>query len=180
MGLLGRVRETIRRFTVLPALCILARLHYRRGDLGSALSRCNGAIAIDPNSFGAHVLRGRIFLRQKDFLKARREFLLAQDLDARRFRRVLDSLQRASGGININLFYFSSAPVKEGAGNDDFLEDFLSNDDWCEARDEGLRFGDFMHYEEYRKFRSMPAITEEEIESTDWDQVLADLFESEK
>ncbi len=176
MGVMGRVRDRVWRLTVHPALLALARFHFRRGRLVPALARCNGIIHDDPNSFGAHVLRGRIFLRQKDFLSARREFLLAQEIDKRRFERVVDSLQAASGGININLFYFSG-PTSVTAPNEDFLEDFLSNDDWCEGTSEGLRFGDFMHYEEYRKFRSMPAITEEEIEATDWDEVVTKLLE---
>jgi len=176
MGVMGRVKDRVWKITVHPALLALARFHYRRGRLSAALARCNGIIHVDPNSFGAHVLRGRIFLRQKDFLKARREFLLAQEIDERRFQRVLESLQNTGGGISINLFYFSG-PTSVSAPNDDFLEDFLSNDDWCEGTGEGLRFGDFMHYEEYRKFRSMPAITEEEIEATDWDEVVTKLLE---
>jgi tetratricopeptide (TPR) repeat protein len=178
VSLLTRVRDGLRKVTILPALRLLAGVHYRRGDLRTALAHCDAVIDIDPNSFGAHVLRGKIFLSQKDFLKARREFLLAQEIDEQRFERVLESLQRASGGININLFYFSSTPPRDD-GNDRFLEDFLSNDDWCEARPDELRFGDFMHYEEYRKFRSMPAITDEEIENTDWDQVLTELLDPE-
>ena len=172
--LLSRAREGLRRITVLPAMHLLARIHYRRGDLTMALSRCNDAIAIDANSFRAHVLRGRIFLRRKDFLKARREFLLAQEIDEHRFQRVLESLQRAAGGISINLFYFSATP-REPEPDPRFVEDFLSNDDdWCEKGVEGLRFGDFMSYAEYRKFRSMPAISEEEIRNTDWDKILSE------
>ena len=178
MSLLVQVRGRVWRVTILPALHVLARLNFRRGRLAAALARCNGIIHVDPNSFGAHVLRGRIFLRQKDFLKARREFLLAQEIDERRFQRVLESLQAASGGISINLFYFSGSSGV-GVPKDDFLEDFLSDDDWCEGRAKGLRFGDFMHYEEYRKFRSMPAITEKEIRDTDWDEVVTKLLEHE-
>ena len=177
MDLLTRVVGGIRRITVLPALQILARLHYRRGDLSSALARCNGAIAIDPNSFGAHVLRGRIFLRRKDFLKARREFLLAQEIDEHRFQRVLDSLQSATGGININLFYFSPPPC-DSEPDPGFVEEFLRNDDWTEVSgEETLPFGDFSSYAEFRKFRSKPPISQEEIRATDWDEVLRELMD---
>ena len=170
-----------RRLTV-PIRYLWARLRYRRGDLRAARLSCQRLIRDVPAHFGARILLGRIHLRQKDFVRAKHEFLTAREIDPARFLRLTNSFDgpaSESGGIRINLFYFSNASggadeVPAGAG---VLGALLGDEDWCEGRDASdLRFGDFMNYGEYRKFRSMPAITDEEIEGTNWDEVLTELY----
>jgi len=180
----GKSIEGLWRRLTVPFRFLLARYRYRRGDLRAARLGCQRLIRDVPKHFGARILLGHIHLRQKDFVRAKREFLTARDIDPTRFRRLTSSLDGRptdSGGIRINLFYFSNASGgadEVPADAEEFFGALLDDDDWCEGRDEGLRFGDFMNYREYRKFRSMPAITEEEIADTDWDDVLEELYDS--
>ncbi len=171
------------RLVSVPFRYQLARLRFRRGDLRAARLTSQRLIRDVPRHFGAHILLGRIHLRQKDFNRAKHEFLTAREIDPTRFLRLTNALDGPSdsGGIRINLFYFSNASggaeeVPADAGQ--FLGALFGDEDWCEGSGDGLRFGDFMNYREYRKFRAMPAITEDEIAETDWDEVLSEFYET--
>jgi hypothetical protein len=165
------IRAVYRRLAILPYLLLSARFHqHSKPDL--AKERLLRATMIVPTCFQAHLRLGAIYLDEKDFYRAKREFLLARELNPGKFRRLYPMLSNRSGDININLFYFPGYTDREPdpaeAGN--FLREFIG-EPIGEGRPERIRYGDFASYREFRKFQEMGPFRCEELDTVDWEDV---------
>jgi hypothetical protein len=159
---------------VLPLLLISARYHLLRSNSSRAKERLLRATMIVPTCFKAHLRLGAIYLEEHDFFRAKREFLLARELNPGKFRRLYPLVTGASGDININLFYFPGFTDEPGRPPANFLRDFIGVP--VEEEDDA-RFhrGDFASYREFRKFQEMGPFREEEVLDVDWDDVEREL-----
>lgn len=169
-GVRTRIREVYRRVAVLPILLLSARWCRYRARRLDAKDRLIRATSIAPGCFKAHLALGALYLEESDFRRAKREFLLARQLNPGKFRRLYPLVTGASGDVNINLFYFpgytdrAAAPC---AGDEDFLKDFIG-ESVAETPGEGGRYGDFCTYREFRRFQEMGPIREDEVAVLDW------------
>jgi len=166
-----RVRRAFRRLAVLPLLLFSARYHAYRSNREVAKRRLVAAIALAPDCFRAHLRLGALYLEEKDFYRAKREFLLARGLNPGRFRRLYPLVTGASGDVNINLFYFPGYTDREPAPNDQFLRDFIGEPRGESEPRETARIGDFGSFREFRKFQEMGPFRGDELERLDWDEV---------
>ena len=126
-GVPVRIRTVYRRIAILPFLLLSARYHQSRSHRDLAKERLLRATMIVPTCFKAHLRLGAIYLEEQDFYRAKREFLLARELNPGKFRRLYPLITGQSGDININLFYFPGYTDREPdpaeAGN--FLREFI-------------------------------------------------------
>jgi hypothetical protein len=174
LGSAAFLRHVWRKIAVLPLLLLSARYHCYRGRRDRARERLIQAVTLVPTSFHAHLRLGAIYLEEHDFYRAKREFLLARELHAAKFRRLYPLVTGASGDVNINLFYFpgytDSEPEREAPRN--FLTDFIGEPkDEIRSASEVARFGDFSSYQEVRKFREMGGFRSDEFENIDWEEL---------
>lgn len=174
MGEVGaRLAAAYRRFAVLPLLLLAARYHRYRANSAAAKRRLERATTIAPTCFKAHLRLGALYLEEHDFYHAKREFLLARELNPGKFRRLYPLVTGASGDVNINLFYFPGYTDREIAGEapEDFLREFIGDPiDECEPKGP-VRYGDFTSYREFRKFQEMGPFGEQELDGFDWDEL---------
>jgi hypothetical protein len=159
-----------RRLAVLPLLLLSARYHQLRANQGRAKARLLRATMIVPTCFKAHLRLGAIYLEEQDFFRAKREFLLARELNPGKFRRLYPLITGSSGDININLFYFPGFTDEPGRPPANFLRDFIGVPIEEEGADR-IRWGDFASYREFRKFQEMGPFREEEIQELDWEDL---------
>jgi hypothetical protein len=169
-GLAKGVRRAYRRLAVVPALLLAARYHQLRSNRSRAKERLLRATMIAPTCFKAHLRLGAIYLTEQDFYRAKREFLLARELDPGKFRRLYPLITGASGDININLFYFPGFTDEPGSPPANFLRDFIG-DPLEEEKADKVCIGDFSSYREFRRFQEMGPFREEELAAIDWDEV---------
>jgi len=175
-GLAMRVRNAFRRFAVLPILLIAARYHRYRADLGQARDHLLSATKLVPRCFKAHLRLGALYLEEQNFQQAKREFLLAREINPGKFRRLYPLITGRSGDININLFYFPGfTDMESEQAPADFLREFIGEplDELnAETCDDGVVWGDFSSYREFRKFQEMGPFKPEETHRVDWDEFL--------
>lgn len=172
LGFAARLRRWYRKTAVLPLLLLSARIQRYRGRPDLAKAKLLRAVALVPSSFRAHLRLGALFLEEREFYRAKREFLLAREISPGRFRRVYPHVTGKSGDANINLFYFPGytdhEPEPEAPKN--FLAEFIG-----EPKDErgpgAMKYGDFRNFSEYRKFTEMGPFSAEETACLDWDDV---------
>jgi hypothetical protein len=132
-----------------------------------------------PTCFTAHLRLGALYLEENDFSRARREFLMAREINPGKFRRLYPLITGRSGDININLFYFPGYSDRDsGPAPADFLREFIG-EPLVDDAEEGVRWGDFSSYREYRKFQEMGPFRPEEVEAVDWDALSTELGEEE-
>ena len=182
MGLVAeRVRGIYRRVAVVPLLLLSARYFRYRSDPARAKERLLRATTLLPSCFRAHLRLGALYLEEHDFYHAKREFLLARELNPGKFRRLYPLVTGATGDVNINLFYFPGYTDRE-LGADapaNFLREFIGDPIGEAEPEEGIRYGDFASYREFRKFQEMGPFREEETGAPDWDELARQLTEDE-
>lgn len=175
-GLAVRVRNAYRRLAVLPFLLIAARYRRYRSDFGQAREHLISATRLVPRCFKAHLRLGALYLEEEDFQQAKREFLLAREINPGKFRRLYPLITGRSGDININLFYFPGfTDLESEQAPADFLREFIGEplDDFGGGfGDEGASFGDFSSYREFRRFQEMGPFRPGETDDVDWDEFL--------
>jgi hypothetical protein len=177
LGLGSRLRRLYERLAVLPVLLLSARYHRYRDNPLAARDRLQKAATIAPASFSIHLRLGALYLDGHDFTRARREFLLARQLNPGKFRRLYPLITGRSGDININLFYFPGYTDHEPEqAPADFLRDFLAGPLEKLAERRAGRT-DFVSRREARKFREMGPIRAEEVGGVDWDELTRRLTE---
>jgi hypothetical protein len=179
VGLTARIRAVYRRLALLPVLLLAARYYRYRSDPSSAKARLISATRLVPTCFKAHLRLGALYLEEQDFYHAKREFLLAREINPGKFRRLYPLITGRSGDININLFYFpgftDQEPDKAPA---DFLREFIG-EPLDDPAGQQVCWGDFSSYREFRRFKQMGPFKAEETESVDWDAILSQLPEEE-
>lgn len=174
-GLMSGLRRVLNRLTVVPFLLLAAKYHRYRANPGVAKERLLRASLLAPSCFTAHLRLGAIYLEESDFSRARREFLLAREINPGKFRRLYPLLTGRSGDININLFYFPGYSDRDSdPAPADFLREFIG-EPLVEATEDAVRWGDFSSYREFRKFQEMGPFRPDEVRAIDWDD-LADRF----
>lgn len=168
-----RLRSVFRRIAVLPVLLLSARYFRYRANVGAAKEKLLRATTIAPTCFQAHLRLGALYLEEHDFYHAKREFLLARELNPGKFRRLYPLVTGASGDVNINLFYFPGYTDrdvdKDAPAN--FLREFIGEPTGDCDPEEHMRIGDFVSYREFRRFQQMGPIREDERASIDWDEL---------
>jgi len=164
--------QLYRRLVQVPCLLVVARRDLRRGRVVEAKARFIRCTHLVPFSFHAHFGLACIYLKERDFSRAQRELLLAQEIAPARFRAFQARLPELVG-------------VEEASGAGDFHgRDFLSSARDLARRDgtDPLEFevfdgpepslrGDFSTHAEWLKFQRMGPITDVEIQTVDWDAV---------
>jgi hypothetical protein len=171
LGLGSRLRWLYERLAVLPLLLVSARYHRYRDNPRAAKDRLQRAVVIAPASFSIHLRLGALYLDEHDFTRARREFLLARQLNPGKFRRLYPLITGRSGDININLFYFPGFTDHEPEqASADFLREFLGGPLEKLAGKRSLRT-DFLSRREAGKFRELGPIREDEVRQVDWDDL---------
>ncbi len=136
-----------------------ARLHLLAGKRDRARAALKGALRRNPNSFVAHFLLGRAYLRDRSIVKAKREFDLAWQIDPERFEGAYARLRAQQEGVP-ELFSYTGghrgvrvvSPYKEQC------------------------YGDFRSAGERRRFEDLPPITRDDISRIDWDQLEEQLW----
>jgi len=170
-----RLKDVYRRLAVLPVLLLAARFHRYRSNLFLAKARLIRATRLFPDCFQAHLRLGAVYLEEHDFYRAKREFLLAREINPGKFRRLYPLLTGQTGDININLFYFPGFTDKEPEeASANFLREFIGEpaDD---VEPKAVKWGDFSSYREYRKFQDLGPFRPDEVEKVDWDSLLDDI-----
>jgi hypothetical protein len=176
-----RLRAFYVRVAVVPFLLLSARYFRYRSKPGRAKERLLRATELVPSCFQAHLRLGALYLTENDFYHAKREFLLARELNPGKFRRLYPLVTGATGDVNINLFYFPGYTDREQAADApaDFLREFIGDPVEEAEPEEGIRFGDFASYREFRRFQEMGPFRADEIEAVDWDELARQLSEEE-
>lgn len=167
-----RLKEVYRRLAVLPVLLLAARFHRYRSNLLLAKARLIRATRLFPDCFQAHLRLGAVYLEEHDFYRAKREFLLAREINPGKFRRLYPLVTGQTGDININLFYFPGFTDKEPEqASANFLREFIG-EPLDEPAGQPVKWGDFASYREYRKFQDLGPFEKHEVENVDWDALL--------
>ena len=178
-GLASRVRSAYRRFAVLPLLLLAARYYRYRSHANLAKDHLINATKLVPRCFKAHLRLGALYLEDQNFHQAKREFLLAREINPGKFRRLYPLITGQSGDININLFYFPGfTDLEAEQAPADFLREFIG-EPLDDRADEGVCWGDFSSYREFRKFQGMGPFKPDETEEVDWDELLRRLPDEE-
>ncbi len=130
---------------------------------------------MDPTNFNARVQLGRVYFLMEEFFKAEQQFLKAQEIDPKRFHRnqlpedytcwgdvepqvELDDVMFGDYEAEGSLYSFEeTAYAAEDTDNQD-----------------SFRHGDFSSYQEWKRFQTLPPISQTEIHNIDWDQIFSD------
>ena len=72
------------------ALVGVAKMHYKMGDYNKALQKANHLIETDPKQIDHYLLRGNIYLRQKETYKALKDFNAAVKINTRYYLALND------------------------------------------------------------------------------------------
>jgi tetratricopeptide (TPR) repeat protein len=165
--------------------------HIENQNFTVAQLNLNRVLSLHPNHFLAHVYRGRIFLRQKQYRMASEDLVQANRISPFRFthyRLYREYLEAIGEGIGAG---GGSSPAR-GMGR---LEGFhlspnMKGHESLEAPDHASAFEDSIDMEEdplmviqdldltlteREKFGDMGPITPQESENADWDHVLKKL-----
>lgn len=153
------------RLAVVPVLLWLAGRDLARGRRARAKSRFLRCADLLPDSFGAHFGLASIYLHERDYRRARRELLLAQEISPAQFRRRRESLPRVAGALDEIEIPGAVAryPLVATLGRPEPLAEAPVN------------LGDCASLEEYQRFQAMGPITVDERRNTDLARLLARL-----
>lgn len=150
--------RTWRRLAVVPVLLLLARRDLRRGRIARAKARYIRCTHLVPFSFHAHFGLACIYIRERDWLRARRELVLAREIAPRRYR-----------------VFESRIPDLTTAGDPAPQPDPGGGRRVAAARAVGsstVVLGDCATFEEWKRFQGLGPIRAEEIRDLDWDRLL--------
>jgi hypothetical protein len=154
-------------------LQLRGRWRLRRGDADAAAALLERAVRRAPGAYRTLLALGRAHLRRRDLARARGALVRAREASPGRFALQAELVTRAEGYdlatlTDVGVPGPASAPVTT-------------------ARATAVRtrrrpaaehpFGDCRDLDEYTRFRSMPGIRREEVESADWDALLDDLLD---
>ena len=152
-----------------------ARHNYEMNRFAAALLNLNMTLYLNPNHFGALILRGRILIKENKFKLAARDFLNAFDLSPVRFyledihQEALETFPHlrevtldANDVPQFLRYLYQNSSID---GNDPNTQYTLENSDIFSRQDFA------MTAEEKIKFEIMGPITQEEVESVDWNRV---------
>ncbi len=154
-----------------------ATQNYEREHFAAALLNLNMALYLDPQHFGALILRGRILIKEEKFDLASNDFLRAFDLSPVRFfleNIHLESLESFPGLREITID-INDTPQSlrylyqdKNFGGSDFQqsEQNVLNEWGVSSPPETA-----LSIEEKLKFDEMGPITQDEIETVDWNRV---------
>ena len=166
--------------------------HIENQNFTVAQLNLNRVLSLHPNHFLAHVYRGRIFLRQKQYRMASDDLVQANRISPFRFthyrlyREYLDAIGEGSGAG-----WGSSPAHGKGRFKGFHPAPDMKGRESLEAPDRASAFEDFIDMEEdslmaiqdldltfteREKFGDMGPITSQESENADWDQVLKKLI----
>ena len=137
-----------------------ARLHLLAGKRDRARAALKGALRRNPNSFVAHFLLGRVYLRDRSIVKAKREFDLAWQIDPERFEGAYARLRTQQEHVP-ELFSYTGGRRSARVASPYKAE----------------HCGDFRNEGERRRFEDLPPITRDDISHIDWDLFEAQLWE---
>jgi hypothetical protein len=133
----------------------------------------------DYPSFRAHLLLGKIYLRQDRVARAVEELHCAREIDPHRFARegfpgdpllwIAERLPEAR--VRQNLVVPGPGSQSTSAADRDRLS--------YPAPVEELPFGDFLNRAEAERFAALPPISLADLEDVDWDELVRDLTDEE-
>ncbi len=165
--------------------------HIENKNFTVAQLNLNRVLSLHPNHFLAHVYRGRIFLRQKQYRMACEDLVQANRISPFRFthyrlyREYLEAVGEGTGAGGRSFPAHGMGRLKGSHPSPD-VEGYES----LEAPDRASAFEDFINMEEdplmliqdldltlpeREKFGDMGPITPQESENADWNQVLKKL-----
>jgi tetratricopeptide (TPR) repeat protein len=159
-----------------------------------ALLNLNMVLSLNPKHFLARVFRGRIYIKEGQYRLASEDYLEANKISQYRFIhydlyreyfRSVNSEFGSEGGPILKSFdqVFETLQLQRDSscrdGQTDMGKELQDNLSILEA---GLKEGDEITFEELalspdekERFQVLGPITQDEIEETDWDQLLDDL-----
>ncbi|MBT5551443.1 MAG: hypothetical protein HOJ79_13310 [Nitrospina sp.] len=159
-----------------------------------ALLNLNMVLSLNPKHFLARVFRGRIYIKEGQYRLASVDYLEANKISQYRFihydlyREYFKSVNSEFGGEGgpvLQTFdqVFETLQLQQdssfGDGKTDMSKEVQDNLSMLEA---GLKEGDEITFQELalspdekERFQVLGPITQEEIEETDWDQLMDDL-----
>jgi hypothetical protein len=152
-------------------LQLRGRWRLRRGDTDTAVVLLERAVLLDPSAYGSLFALGRAHLRRRDVARARGALVRAREASPTRFAEEAGLMTRAEG-YDLAALTDVAVPRPAGALAPRAQVTAVRT---RRASASAHPFGDCKDLDEYTRFRSMPAITRDEIESTDWDAVIDDL-----
>lgn len=139
-----------------------ARMQLFAGKRDRARAALKGALRRNPNSFVAHFLLGRTYLRDRSIVKAKREFDVAWQIDPERFEGAYGKLRTQHEGVP-ELFSYTGG--RRGVR--------------VVSRYRAEYYGDFRNEGERRYFQDLPPITRDDIRSIDWDRFEEEIWDEE-
>ena len=166
--------------------------HIENKNYAVAQLNLNMVLSLNPKHFLAHVYRGRIFLKQKQYRMASEDLVQANRISAFRFthyRLYREYLESIGEGSSWNGEGFPSAqgmgrlqgfqPHQEGKGyeSNESPERPSPFDDYFDVEEEPLAAIQDLELtsNERDKFNEMGPITEKESQNQDWDHILKKL-----
>jgi len=165
--------------------------HIENKNFTVAQLHLNRVLSLHPNHFLAHVYRGRIFLRQKQYRMASADLIQANRISPFRFthyrlyREYLEAIGEGAGAGGGSFPAHGMGRLKGSHPSPD-----MKGYESLEAPDRASAFEDFIDMEEdplmvvqdldltfteREKFGDMGPITAQEFENADWDQGLKKL-----
>ncbi len=141
---------------------LLARMALWAGRRERARAALKRILRRNPGSFRARFALGKLYLVENAVFKAKREFDLAWQIDARRFEHCYTRLRTIH----------QEAPDLFSYGEQREEVPALRAVEASNARS----YGDFQDEEEWQRFRSKPPISLEEIAEIDWERLEQEIF----
>lgn len=155
----GAARHLWHRFAAWLHLRRGVRL-YRRGRFAGAASQIQAALLLAGPSFTAHLVLGKIYLRLNRFDRARQEFAQARFLDPGRF-----AAQGLPEDLLLEMAERFYQPLWRDARGPGATEPVPPAKRRHRHRD------DFSSASERARFRVLPPIRPEDVESIDWSEL---------
>jgi tetratricopeptide (TPR) repeat protein len=165
-----------------------ALLSLKKSKQAIALLNLNMVLSLKPNHFLAHVLRGRIYVKEGQYRLASEDYLEANRISQYRFihshfyREYFKSVDNEfgkQGGQPLNSFddVFDSMHLIQGCKDleTEAGQEFQGNLSLTET-DDIVSYHDLaLTPKEKEKFETLGPISQEEIEETNWDLFMDDL-----
>jgi hypothetical protein len=170
----GLLRSTIDRVRAVRRTA-RGRRRLARGDVRGAVDALESALRARCDHFPALLHLARAHLRQRDLYGAHRTLARAREASPRRFEAAAGRWL-AREGFDLALLC-QGPPAPRPAAPRAAVPSATAAPRHGRAGAADLRFGDCRDVDEYARFRAMPPIGRDEVEGTDWDEVLADLLE---
>ncbi|MDJ0521653.1 MAG: tetratricopeptide repeat protein [Planctomycetota bacterium] len=156
---------------VSAAVCAyLGHRRLRRGDHRGAIRAFHQALRKRPGRFPELMNVAQAHLCARELHEARRYLAQAREADPTRYDLRAAALL-ASCGYDIESVCRPLPPTRPSAKTHTAVRDSRG------VSASSLPYGDCADIDEYARFRAMPPISQAEIEDTDWDTIIGDLFD---